>query len=147
MPLSLAGSVSILQSLVRQREGELSALKDHLRAVEQRSAELSEQVISLQRDLAASAVTKQRLQTVEQQLQSMSIRYDAALQLIGEKEDELQELHTDVQHIKEMFRAQIEALIGQIKQLQSQSNNNQQQHQPNSGNSLRRGENGDHSRL
>lgn len=54
-------------------------------------------------------------------------QYDAILQMYGEKVEETQELQLDLQDVKDMYRAQIDDLLVQQRQLQKQLLEVQQQ--------------------
>lgn len=58
-------------------------------------------------------------------------QYDAILQMYGEKVEETQELQLDLQDVKDMYRAQIDDLLVQQRQLQRQFIEVQQQNDSN----------------
>lgn len=60
------------------------------------------------------------------QFEELREQYDAILQMYGEKVEELQELQLDLQDVKDMYRAQIDDLLVQQRQLQQQILNAQQ---------------------
>ena len=80
-------------------------------------ASLSNELVRLTSALHRDAAAVARLPQLEAQLASMSRRHDAAMQVIGEKEEELQECRQDLQEAKDMFKEQIQSLCGQIETL------------------------------
>jgi prefoldin subunit 5 len=58
-----------------------------------------------------------RVPQLEAQLAAIERRHDAAIQIISDKEEELDELRNDMQQAKEMFRGQIVDLCEQIQTL------------------------------
>lgn len=56
--------------------------------------------------------------TVVGQYTELQEQYDAILQMYGEKVEETQELQLDLQDVKDMYRAQIDDLLLQQRQLQ-----------------------------
>lgn len=56
--------------------------------------------------------------TVVGQHTELQEQYDAILQMYGEKVEETQELQLDLQDVKDMYRAQIDDLLLQQRQLQ-----------------------------
>ncbi len=48
---------------------------------------------------------------LESSLAQLTTRYTLALDMIGEKEDELNELRNDLTHVKEIFRQQMSAVL------------------------------------
>lgn len=81
------------------------------------SASLSNELVRLTSSLHRDAAALSRLPQLEAQLAAVSRRHDAAMQVIGEKEEELQECRQDLQEAKDMFKEQIQALCGQIETL------------------------------
>lgn len=57
------------------------------------------------------------------QFTELQVQYDAVLQMYGEKDEETQELQLDLQDVKDMYRAQIDDLLVQQRQLQQQIQN------------------------
>jgi len=47
----------------------------------------------------------------------ISTRYHAALELLGEKTEEVEELRNDLQDVKQIFRDQVTELLDKIEQL------------------------------
>ena len=78
------------------------------------SASLSDELVRLTSAVNRDAALLARLPELEAQLCAMSRRHDAALQVIGEKEEELQELRADWMEAKQMFGMQIQQLCDQI---------------------------------
>lgn len=56
--------------------------------------------------------------TVVSQYNQLQEQYDAILQMYGEKVEETEELQLDLQDVKDMYRAQIDDLLLQQRQLQ-----------------------------
>lgn len=57
----------------------------------------------------------------------MQEQYDAILQMYGEKVEENDELQLDLQDVKDMYRAQIDDLLVQQRQMQQKILNYQQE--------------------
>lgn len=53
----------------------------------------------------------QEVQTLNESLGETQTRYDALLQMYGEKVEENQELRLDLEDIKEMYKTQIDQLL------------------------------------
>lgn len=54
------------------------------------------------------------------QFTELQEKYDAVLQMYGEKVEEKEELQLDLQDVKDMYRAQIDDLLVQQRHLQQQ---------------------------
>lgn len=59
-------------------------------------------------------------ETVVTQFAELQEQYDAILQMYGEKVEETEELQLDLQDVKDMYRAQIDDLLVQQRQLTHQ---------------------------
>jgi hypothetical protein len=60
----------------------------------------------------------QRVEQLENQSKELTVRYDTALEIIGAKEEEIQELRADIIDMKTMFRQQVSELLDRVEQLQ-----------------------------
>jgi hypothetical protein len=99
-----------LQSIVRQRDGEIEALKSQL-------AEESAQRTNLESALVRLSGVNEDLQQMKTQLALMqtktieqNVRYEKALLLLGEKEERVRELMEDIRDMKVAFREQIDEM-------------------------------------
>ncbi len=58
-----------------------------------------------------------KVSEIDRKLKELTIRHDAALELIGSKEEELLELRADISDMKQVYRDQVSELMDQIDQL------------------------------
>jgi chromosome segregation ATPase len=114
---AMASTVEMLRSIARQKDGEIASLREQLRAASFAQNDLSEEMVRITQRLGAAQVTVQSAHSFKTQLKTLSLRHAAALQLIGEKDDELEDLTQDLQHVKDVFRNQTATLLGQIEAL------------------------------
>lgn len=54
-------------------------------------------------------------ENIEEQFADLQQKYDALLQMYGEKVEEIQEVNLDLEEVKEMYRGQIDELLRQQK--------------------------------
>ncbi|XP_059476041.1 TATA element modulatory factor-like isoform X2 [Neocloeon triangulifer] len=94
-----------LQSQVKRRDGETALLRSQTKRLEAQRTELASQVATLLSKAETQAAELQRLSELER-------KYDALLQMYGEQLEANQELRMDLDDVKEMYRTQIEALLG-----------------------------------
>ena len=52
---------------------------------------------------------------IDEQYKDLQHKYDALLQMYGEKVEEIQELNLDLQDVKDMYKSQIDELLRQQK--------------------------------
>jgi hypothetical protein len=69
-------------------------------------------VCALQRVLQASDAVRD-LPKMQQAYQELQARYAAAVELVGERDEQLEELANDLEDVKQMYRQQIETLLAQ----------------------------------
>ncbi|XP_020292159.1 TATA element modulatory factor isoform X2 [Pseudomyrmex gracilis] len=100
-----------LQAQLKQRDGEIQQLQWELsRRNAERDALNSEvATLTLKVEDLSSKVTE--AQALNESLAETQTRYDALLQMYGEKEEENQELRLDLEDIKEMYKMQIDQLL------------------------------------
>ncbi|KYQ53286.1 TATA element modulatory factor [Trachymyrmex zeteki] len=100
-----------LQAQLKQRDGEIQQLQWELsRRNAERNAlnsELATLTLKVE-DLSANVAEAQALNA---SLNETQTRYDALLQMYGEKVEENQELRLDLEDIKEMYKMQIDQLL------------------------------------
>jgi L-lactate utilization protein LutB len=53
------------------------------------------------------------LPKMQQALKELQARYAAAVELVGERDEQLEELANDLEDVKQMYRQQIETLLAQ----------------------------------
>jgi hypothetical protein len=69
---------------------------------------------------AVSESERARLSALQSAHAALEVRFQAALQVIGERDEENEDLHTEMNHVKSVFRAQIEQLLALIDNLKKQ---------------------------
>src|SRR5206468_3077170 len=85
--------VENLRSLIRQREGQLQSATNSINRLKEQLETAEQQLIQYNNNKLTS-----------QSSDIISARYEAALLLIGEKEEELLELREEMEYVKNMFR-------------------------------------------
>lgn len=104
-----------LQSLLKQKDGEVQQLQWEISRKENErtyyTTEISNLILKLEKleqHVADFDIMKTQFEELRQQ-------YDALCQMYGEKVEENQELHLDLQDVKEMYKTQIDELLQQNK--------------------------------
>ena len=61
--------------------------------------------------------TKQNkaLEQAQVQLQQLQVRHDTLLELMGEKEEQVEELKADLLDVKQLYRSQIDMLVARLE--------------------------------
>ena len=118
--LAVTSTVEMLRSLVQQKDGEIKSLKELNRQIEAGRASIADELVLLTSQLNAASLNMARIPQLESQLAAMTRRHDAACLIIGEKEEELEDLRGDLAQAKQMFQTQITQLCTQIEEMKKQ---------------------------
>jgi chromosome segregation ATPase len=76
---------------------------------------LSEELVKAETAAAAGEASKKKLAQLEKQLQELAGRHGAAVELLGEREESLEELSADLAELKQNFRYQIEFMADELQ--------------------------------
>ncbi|XP_025269962.1 TATA element modulatory factor [Camponotus floridanus] len=100
-----------LQAQLKQRDGEIQQLQwDLSRRNTERDA-LNSELATLTLKVEDLNIKVTETQALNENLRETQTRYDALLQMYGEKVEENQELRLDLEDIKEMYKTQIDQLL------------------------------------
>ncbi|KAG0224554.1 hypothetical protein BGW41_005049 [Actinomortierella wolfii] len=110
-----AVAIERLSSLVRQLEGQVAFLNEQVRTSNKNKDELSEELVKVSMELESLQGAATRAPALEQELKQLQERHTAALELLGEKTEEVQELKADLADVKEAYRDQLNELLGQLE--------------------------------
>lgn len=95
---------------LRQREGEVRALQHQLRALELNKKTMADEIVKLSQRNSKLELLAEEQEKTQQELQRISQRHDILLELLGEKEEQLEETEAEFSQVKKMFQTQIDAL-------------------------------------
>lgn len=107
--------MQMLQTNLKQREGELQQLHWEMNRREQERKLLNSQIASLLSRIEDLEAKLSELEGTKAQYVELHQQYDTLCQLYGEKVEENEELKLDLQDIKEMYKAQIDQLLEKQK--------------------------------
>lgn len=97
--------VERMSSSIRKLESEKAAHKDELARLLAQRDEARNEVVALMREADASKGNTEKAARLEKEVADVKSRYDACLEMLGEREEEVQELKGDISDLKEMYRA------------------------------------------
>ena len=132
----LAPALEKMQAVMSQREGEITSLQEQLGRVERERSALAEELVALTTKVTQLCVLlvvdltlmvpsfRQAEVSVSQalrgELAALKQRHSAALDLLGEKEEKLEELKADLVDMKQLYRSQITEMVEKNAQLTQQ---------------------------
>nr|TKR65614.1 hypothetical protein D5086_0000319470 [Populus alba] len=114
---------SAFESALRQKEGELASYMSRLASMESVRDSLAEELVKMTSQCEKLRAESALLPGVQAELDGLRQRHSAALELMGERDEELEELRADIVDLKEMYREQVNLLVNKI-QISSTSSGN-----------------------
>eukprot|EP01114_Cavostelium_apophysatum_P020405 TRINITY_DN6826_c0_g1_i2.p1 TRINITY_DN6826_c0_g1~~TRINITY_DN6826_c0_g1_i2.p1 ORF type:complete len:969 (+),score=291.98 TRINITY_DN6826_c0_g1_i2:74-2980(+) len=103
------------QSLLKQKDGEISSLQVQNGALEKNRALLQDELVKVTSRCEQLSSEVNELQDLRTKIQELGQRYNTALELIGEKEEQVEELKHDIADMKTMYKTQINELLIRIE--------------------------------
>ncbi|KAF9900228.1 TATA element modulatory factor 1 [Linnemannia zychae] len=112
-----AVAIERLNTMVRQLEGQVTFLAEQVRSANRNKDELSDELVRVTMELEELQGAAVKVPSLEQELTLLKDRHRAALEMLGEKTEEVQELRADIVDVKEAYRDQINDLLSQLEKL------------------------------
>lgn len=100
-----------LQSQLKLRDGEVQQLQWEMSRRDAERNALTSELSQLTARVEEQEACLKEAETLRSQFQDLQHKYDALLQMYGEKVEEAQELHLDLEDVKEMYKTQIDQLL------------------------------------
>ncbi|XP_059290780.1 golgin candidate 5 isoform X1 [Lycium ferocissimum] len=104
---------------LRQKEGELASYMSRLASMEAIRDSLAEELVKMTAECEKLRSEASMLPGIRAELDALRRRHSAALELMGERDEELEELRADIIDMKEMYREQVNMLVNKIQVLSS----------------------------
>ncbi|XP_073525326.1 uncharacterized protein [Phyllobates terribilis] len=108
------------EAALRQKDGELSSYMSRLVTMESIRDSLAEELVQMTEQCEKLRIEAGALAGIRAELEALRRRHAAALELMGERDEELEELRADLIDVKAMYRDQIDLLINKIQVLSEQ---------------------------
>ncbi|KAJ2963176.1 hypothetical protein NQZ79_g1836 [Umbelopsis isabellina] len=106
-----------LNATIRQLEGQNQLYQMQAQQSAQSRDELAEELIKLSRDIDELREESKAAEQLKNEHEGLNQRYHAALEMLGERTEQVEELKADIADVKEMYRNQIVELVQKIDQL------------------------------
>lgn len=103
--------IDSLQSQLKQRDGEIFQLRSDIQQLERTRESMARELVNLTNQNEEILEKIEELPLLKKQYEELNQRYDALLQMYGEKVEEADELRLDLQDVKEMYKLQIDHLL------------------------------------
>jgi len=96
--------VERMSSSIRRLESEKAAHKDELARLQAQRDESRDEVVALLREAESKRRADERATALEAELVALRKRHEACLEILGEREEEVEELRGDVVELKKIYR-------------------------------------------
>jgi DNA repair exonuclease SbcCD ATPase subunit len=103
--------VERMSAAVRRLESEKATLKDELDRLSIQRDEAREQVVTLMREVEEKRASDAKVHELEAQVAEINQRYEATLEMLGEKSELVDELKADVADLKQMYRDLVDSTM------------------------------------
>ncbi|KAL7152463.1 hypothetical protein ABFS83_04G098800 [Erythranthe nasuta] len=110
---------STFEAALRQKEGVLASYTSRLASLESIRDSLAEELVKMTAQCEKLQTEAASLPGIRAELEALRRRHSAALELMGERDEELEELRADIIDVKEMYREQVNLLVNKIQILSS----------------------------
>ncbi|XP_076925274.1 golgin candidate 5-like [Bidens hawaiensis] len=105
------------EAALRQKEGELASYMSRLASMESIRDSLAEELVKMTAECEKLRSEVSQLPSMKAEMEALRRRHSAALELMGERDEELEELWADIMDLKEMYREQVNILVNKIQVL------------------------------
>ncbi|KAL2555108.1 Golgin candidate 5 [Forsythia ovata] len=112
-------TTNTFEAALRQKEGELASYMSRLASMESIRDSLAEELVKMTAQCEKLQAESAMLPGIRAELEALRRRHSAALELMGERDEELEELRADIIDLKEMYREQVNLLVNKIQVLSS----------------------------
>ncbi|XP_035836704.1 golgin candidate 5 isoform X2 [Helianthus annuus] len=108
-----------LEAALRHKEGELASYMSRLASMESIRDSLAEELVKMTAECEKLRSEVSQLPGMKAEMEALRRRHAAALELMGERDEELEELRADIVDLKEMYREQVNTLVNKLQVLSS----------------------------
>ncbi|XP_042389461.1 golgin candidate 5-like [Zingiber officinale] len=110
---------STYEASLRQKDGELASYISRLASLEAIRDSLAEELVKMTEECEKLRAEAAALPGLRAELEALRRRHSAALELMGERDEELEELRADIIDLKEMYREQVDLLVNRLQRVTS----------------------------
>lgn len=104
--------VERMSALVRKLESEKASFKDELNRLNTQRDDARNEVVELMREIEEKRQQDAKVASLEKELLELKGHYNASLEMLGEREEQVEELKMDVKELKTIYRELVETKVG-----------------------------------
>jgi chromosome segregation ATPase len=103
--------VERMSSAVRRLESEKVATKEDIARLSAQRDEARAEIVALMKEVEAKKAADARIAELEAEVEEIKARYETTLEMLGEKSELVDELRSDIDDIKAMYRELVERTV------------------------------------
>jgi hypothetical protein len=103
--------VERMSAAVRRLESEKASNKEELSRIQGQRDEARQEVVTLMREVESLKGSSNKVRQLEEEIKDVKGKFEAALEMLGEKSEEAEELKNDVQDLKKLYRELVDSTL------------------------------------
>lgn len=103
--------VERMSAAVRRLESEKASNKEELGRIQAQRDEARSEVVTLMREVEALKGSSEKVAQLEEEINEVKGKFEASLEMLGEKSEEADELRNDVQDLKKLYRELVDSTL------------------------------------
>lgn len=103
--------VERMSAAVRRLESEKASNKEELGRIQGQRDEARSEVVTLMREVEALKGSSEKVAQLEEEIKEVRGKFEASLEMLGEKSEEADELRNDVQDLKKLYRELVDSTL------------------------------------
>ena len=103
--------VERMSAAVRRLESEKASNKEELSRIQGQRDEARQEVVTLMREVEGLKGSSDKVTQLEEEIKEVKGKFEAALEMLGEKSEEAEELKNDVQDLKKLYRELVDSTL------------------------------------
>ena len=110
----LAADAEALRAALRMKQTEFAALNEQVRELKLTRDQLAEELVKATQKSDQAAEALGAVSSLREEVEASQAKYIAAVELLGEKDEVLEELRADLEDVKNLYKDQIEYLVNAV---------------------------------
>jgi chromosome segregation ATPase len=103
--------VERMSAAVRRLESEKVAMKEDLARLSAQRDEARAEIVALMKEVGSKRSADSKIVDLEAEVADIKARYETTLEMLGEKTEQVEELRSDIDDIKAMYRELVERTV------------------------------------
>ncbi|KAK9829150.1 hypothetical protein WJX72_004204 [[Myrmecia] bisecta] len=110
----MAAELERLRDAVRIKEDQLASVQQQISSLEATRDSLAEELVAVSQTAEAGAEASRELERLRAEHEQVHRRLQASIEMLGERDERIEELRADVADVKQLYKDQIEFMVEQL---------------------------------